>query len=349
MLVTSFFGRTTCASYSHSAKLGRHAFRHGQHVVVFVPVEREIVLTVENAMTICSSPRPRSESRRPPGFQLAVQTPVPVALRLPWRSEVELAKGLPVTVGCRPGAVTAMEERIYYWIAGAVFLFSILVRQKLTSTYRKWSQVRNQAGITGGQTAQLILDANQMRRVKVGPIPGKLTDHYNPRTKEIRLSEPVYATPSVAAMAIAAHESGHAIQDEVDYTPLELRSRLAPLAAAGARFGLPAAIFGSFLGMPALIQVGVLSYAGALLLQFLTLPVEFNASKRALQQLEKLGLLSEQEREAARSVLRSAALTYVAGVASAVGYIIYLAVVGGRWLFRKPPVGAPPFKQPPAV
>ena len=242
-----------------------------------------------------------------------------------------------------------MEPTLYYWIAGAVFVFSIVVRQRLTSTYRTWSRVRNQAGVTGAQTAGLILEANQMRDVRVGRIEGKLTDHYNPRSKEIRLSETVYATPSVAAMAIAAHESGHAIQDAVDYTPLELRSRLAPVAAAGARFGLPAAIFGSLFGLPVLIQVGVLSYAGGFLLQFLTLPVEFNASKRALQQLNSLGLLSDYEREGARAVLRSAALTYVAGVASAAGYIIYLVVVGGRWLLRRPPAGAPPLKPPPAV
>ena len=132
-----------------------------------------------------------------------------------------------------------MDEMSYYWIAGAVFVLSMIVQQKLKSTYRTWSAVRNSAGVTGAQTAQLILDANQMNRVRVGPTQGKLTDHYNPRTKEIRLSEAVYAMPSVAAMAIAAHESGHAIQDAVDYTPLELRSRLAPLAATGARFGLP--------------------------------------------------------------------------------------------------------------
>jgi hypothetical protein len=242
-----------------------------------------------------------------------------------------------------------MDEMSYYWIAGAVFVLSMIVQQKLKSTYRTWSAVRNSAGVTGAQTAQLILEANQMNRVRVGPTQGKLTDHYNPRTKEIRLSEAVYAMPSVAAMAISAHESGHAIQDAVDYAPLELRSRLAPLAAAGARFGLPAAILGSVLAMPVIVQVGVLSYAAALLLQFLTLPVEFNASKRALQQLEELGLLGEQEREGARAMLRSAALTYVAGVASAAGYIIYLAFLGGRWFVRKPPVGAPPFKPPPAV
>lgn len=242
-----------------------------------------------------------------------------------------------------------MDETSYYWIAGAVFVLSLIVRQKLTSTYRKWSAVRNDAGVTGAQTAHRILEANQMYRVRVGPTQGKLTDHYNPRTKEIRLSEAVYAMPSVAAMAISAHESGHAIQDATDYTPLKLRSRLAPLAAAGARFGLPAAILGSLLGEPLWVQAGVLGYAGALLLQFLTLPVEFNASKRALQQLERLGLLGEREQAGARAMLRSAALTYVAGVASAAGYIIYLAFLGGRWIFRRPPVGEPPFKPPPAV
>jgi Zn-dependent membrane protease YugP len=242
-----------------------------------------------------------------------------------------------------------VEESSYYWIAGAVFVLSMIVRQRLDSTYRRWSAVRNGANVTGAQTAQLILEANQMHRVRIGPIQGKLTDHYNPRTKEIRLSEAVYARPSVAAMAISAHESGHAMQDAADYAPLELRSRLAPVAAAGARFGLPAAILGSVLGMSLLVQVGVLGYAGALLLQFLTLPVEFNASKIALQQLERLGLLGDKEREGARAMLRSAALTYVAGVASAAGYIIYLAVLGGRWIFRRPSVEAPPFKPPPAV
>ena len=142
-------------------------------------------------------------------------------------------------------------------------------------------------------------------------------------------------------MAIAAHESGHAIQDEVNYVPLELRSALAPIAAAAARFGLPVAVGGMLAGMPSLIQAGMLAYAGALLLQFLTLPVEFNASKRALNELERLRLLSDQEKEGARKVLRAAALTYVAGVASSAGYIIYLVFVAGRSLFRKPPPPPP--------
>ena len=242
-----------------------------------------------------------------------------------------------------------MDASIYYLIAGVALLFSLIVRRKLDSTYKQWGQVRNTAGFTGAQTSKVILDANQMGRVTVGPIRGKLSDHYNPKNKSIRLSEPVFGVPSVAAMAVAAHETGHAIQDKVDYAPLEMRTFLAPVAAAGARFGLPAAIFGSFLGLPMLVQIGVLGYAGALLLQFLTLPVEFDASRRALRQLEKLGLVNDEEREGVRAVLRSAAMTYVAGAASAAGYIVYLVIIGGRMMMRKPPLENPPLKPPPAI
>ena len=240
-----------------------------------------------------------------------------------------------------------MEAIIYYIIAGGVFLLSLIVRQKLELTYRRWGGTRNSANITGAQTAQAILDANRMKQVRIGQNPGKLNDHYDPRIKAIRLSDPIYDVLSVAAMAVAAHEAGHAIQDEVNYVPLEVRTFLAPLAAAGAKFGLPAAIFGSVLGFPLLLQAGILAYAGALLLQFLTLPVEFNASRRAMRQLERLQLMDEKDREGAKAVLRAAAMTYVAGAASSAGYIFYLIILGGRWIFRKPPLPNPPLKPPP--
>jgi Zn-dependent membrane protease YugP len=226
----------------------------------------------------------------------------------------------------------------FYVLAAIAYLFSLFVKKKLDATYRKWGSVRNSAGITGAGTARRILDANEMQRVPVEAVAGKLSDHYDPRSKTLRLSEAVYATPSVASLAIAAHEAGHAIQDHVDYKPMEIRTFSVPIANAGARFGLPAAIAASFLGMPWLVQVGILAYVGALLLQFLTLPVEFNASNRALQQVEALHLVDETEKEGARSVLRAAAMTYVAGVASSAGYIIYLALVGGRSLLRRPRV-----------
>ena len=239
-----------------------------------------------------------------------------------------------------------MEEIIYYIIAGGAFFLSLAVRKKLELTYSRWGETRNSASITGAQTAQAILDANRMSGVQIGRNPGKLTDYYNPRNKNIRLSEGVYGVPSVAAMAVAAHESGHAIQDEVNYVPLEVRTFLAPIAASGAKFGLPAAILGSFLAFPLLVQVGILAYAGALLLQFLTLPVEFNASKRAMRQLEMLQVMDERDREGAKEVMRAAAMTYVAGTASSAGYIIYLAILGGRWVFRKPALPNLPFKPP---
>ncbi|MDH3744353.1 MAG: zinc metallopeptidase [Acidobacteriota bacterium] len=240
-------------------------------------------------------------------------------------------------------------EGLFYLLAGAVFLFSLVVRRKLSSTYQKWGRTRNRANITGAQTSMAILEANDMRRVRIGQIRGKLKDHYDPRNKTIRLSDPVYEVPSVAAMAVAAHETGHAIQDKVDYAPLEIRTFLAPVAAAGARFGLPAAIVGSFLGTPTLVLVGLLAYAGALLLQLLTLPVEFNASKRAMRQLEKLGVMGKEERKGVREVLRAAAMTYGAGAASSAGYVIYLLIIGGNALLRRPALASPPLKPPPAL
>lgn len=229
----------------------------------------------------------------------------------------------------------------FYLIVGAVFLFSLLVQTTLKRTYAKWSHVGNSTGLPGGRVARTILDANDMRRVRVEQVSGKLSDHYDPRTKVIRLSQPIYAVPSVAALAISAHESGHAIQDHDGYGPLKFRTAMAPIANFGGRFGIPALIAGAFFDSQLLVLAGVIAYVGALLLQFLTLPVEFNASKRALEQLENLHLMNEEETEGATKVLRAAAMTYVAGVASAAGYIVYLALAGGRMLLKKPPVVPP--------
>lgn len=226
---------------------------------------------------------------------------------------------------------------LYYIIAGVTWAFSGLVKQKLTRTYAKWGDIRNSANATGAQTARALLDTNDLRQVQLVPAPGRLSDHYDPGPKVIRLSEPVYGVPSVAAMAIAAHETGHAIQDAVDYKPFRVRASLVPLAQIGARFGLPAAMGGLFLDEPLLVQIGVLAYLGALVFQFATLPVEFNASKRAIKQLEALGAMNAEDEEGAREMLRAAAMTYVAGVASSAGYVVFLALVAGRSLFGKAP------------
>lgn len=231
---------------------------------------------------------------------------------------------------------------LFWIILGAGFLFSLFVKQRLHAAYRKWGRIQNSANITGATTSRVILDSNGLQNVVVTPIPGELGDHYDPRTRSIALSQTVFGVPSVAAMAVAAHEVGHAIQHKVGYWPLAVRTAAAPLVNAGARFGIPAAFVGLILGIPLLIQLGVISYVGALAFQFLTLPLEFDASRRALSELERLQLLNEEEKSGARSILRAAAMTYVAGVASSAAYIVYLALLGGRWLFGKTPPVAPP-------
>ena len=230
---------------------------------------------------------------------------------------------------------------ILYVIAGVTWLFSFYVKRRMTGAYQKWGNVRNASNATGAQTAATILQANDLRQVRLTQVPGELSDHYDPRSKTIRLSQTVYGVPSVAAMAIGAHETGHAIQDGVSYGAFRLRERLVPLAALGARFGLPAAVAGLFLGAPLYVHIGVLTYLGALIFQVATLPVEFDASKRALRQLERLNLVDAKDQEGASEMLKAAALTYVAGVASSAGYLVFLVLIGGRWLFPKPAAKPP--------
>ena len=231
---------------------------------------------------------------------------------------------------------------LFYLGAGLVFLFSLAVRQHLKSTYKQWSQVRSATGRPGGQVARIILDANRLQSIPVQPVKGELTDHYDPRHKQLRLAKDNFVGTSVAATAVSAHECGHALQDADDYRPMEFRSAMIPIANAAARFGLPLAIFGSFYGSPMMVQIGILGYVGSILLTFLTLPVEFNASKRAMAQLERLDLISPDGREGADKVLRAAAMTYVAGVASSAWYLVYLVFAGGRSLFGRPKPPLPP-------
>ena len=236
-----------------------------------------------------------------------------------------------------------MDTTLFYVIAGLVFLLSLGVRQHLKSTYSRWSQVRSATGKPGGQVARIILDSNRLQSVPVEPVQGKLTDHYDPRHKQLRLARENYVGNSVAATAVSAHECGHALQDADDYRPMEFRTAMVPIANLGSRFGIPLAIFGSMYGSTAMVQIGTLAYAGSILLTFLTLPVEFNASKRALNQLDRLDLISPDGQEGAEKVLRAAAMTYVASVASSAWYLVYLVFAGGRALLGRPkPPPVPP-------
>ncbi|MDQ3458571.1 MAG: zinc metallopeptidase [Deinococcota bacterium] len=204
------------------------------------------------------------------------------------------------------------------------FAGTLLVQMWLKSTYGKWSRVQNASSLSGAETARAILDANGLRDVPVEAVQGQLTDHYDPSKRVVRLSEANYRGASVAGMAVAAHEVGHAIQHAKAYAPLQWRAALVPVAGIGANFG-PWLVFGGFmLGMNEnLILVGLALFAAAVLFQVVTLPVEFDASRRAMAQLSSMGLVTSQDSGGARAVLSAAAMTYVAAMAASLAYLLY--------------------------
>jgi Zn-dependent membrane protease YugP len=230
-----------------------------------------------------------------------------------------------------------MENEIYYLVLGGTYLFALVVRQRLKAIYTKYARVSNRVGLSGAQVARGILDANGLGDVQLELARGKLTDHYDPRTRVIRLSLDNARSASVAAMAVSAHEAAHALQDKDDYAPLELRTSVYPLVQAGSRWGIPLAILGSMLGSPPMFLLGLLGYLGSIVFHFITLPVEFNASERALVQLKELGMTrGEQEEREAKETLRAAAMTYVAGAASAAGFVLLIGLDFLRAAVRAP-------------
>lgn len=193
----------------------------------------------------------------------------------------------------------------------------------LKSTYGKWQQVPAASGLTGAQTARVILDANGLHDVPVEPVAGDLTDHYDPRKRVVRLSQHNYQYASVAANAVAAHEVGHAIQHANGYAPLRVRSTLVPVAQLGSNIGPWLIIAGLIFNFTGLAGIGIALFGAAVLFQVVTLPVEFNASSRAAVQLEELGIATSGEVQGTKSVLNAAAMTYVAATATSVLYLLY--------------------------
>ena len=211
------------------------------------------------------------------------------------------------------------------------FALSLIASARVKGTFAKYSQVRSMSGLTGAQAAEQILRDAGIYDVTVQPISGNLTDHYDPRTKTVNLSEPVYGSDSVAAVGVAAHECGHAVQDARGYVPLRIRAALVPVANFGSRAAIPLILIGVFFSsFSSLITVGIICFCAAVLFQIVTLPVEFNASGRAVRTLDQTGMLSDQELVGTKRVLRAAALTYVAGAAASALQLLRLILLFGN-------------------
>lgn len=210
-------------------------------------------------------------------------------------------------------------------------LVSVAASLKLKSTFAVYKKVRSASGMTGAQTARKILSAAGIYDVQVVSVSGSLTDHYDPRTKRVCLSEDVFDKTSLAAVGVAAHECGHAIQHATQYAPLDFRTSIVPAANLGSTLSWPLFLFGLIASYRPLQILGIILFSLVVLFQLATLPVEFNASSRALKMLEGTGILSTQENKGARKVLTAAAMTYVAALAASVlQFTRLLILAGGR-------------------
>ena len=218
----------------------------------------------------------------------------------------------------------------YYIILGVSFVISLIAQIIVKATFNKYSQVPSSRGITGAQAAQLLLMSQGIGNVGIGPIQGSLTDHYNPSDNTLSLSEPVYGRSSISAIAVAAHECGHAMQHATGYGPLALRTFLVPAVSIGSRVSWIFIIIGLFYYTAVgnwFLYIGIILFAGAVVFQLVTLPVELNASRRALTLLQQNEILVGNENGAAKKVLRAAALTYVAAACVSILQLLRLLAI----------------------
>ncbi|HEX4952868.1 MAG TPA: zinc metallopeptidase [Thermoanaerobaculia bacterium] len=214
-------------------------------------------------------------------------------------------------------------DPIYFLFVGPALLLSLWASFRTKSAFKKYSQIGTMSGRTGAQAAQILLDRAGIHDVKIVPTSGMLSDHYNPVTKTLALSEPVYASASVAAIGVACHEAGHAIQHARHYSPLWLRSALVPTAGIGSNLGLFVMMFGLMFQSQKMVAVGAVLFSAVLAFQLVTLPVEFDASARAKKLAFEYGLVAGPEREGVNRVLNAAAMTYVAAAASTIATLLY--------------------------
>ena len=224
----------------------------------------------------------------------------------------------------------------YYWgfdwtylLLVIGMLLSLAASAKVKSTFAAYKRVRSASGLTGAMAAQKILYAAGITDVQITRVSGSLTDHYDPRNKTLALSDEVYGSTSLAAVGVAAHECGHAIQHDTGYAPLEFRSAIVPVANIGAQLSWPLFVAGLIFSIQPLLTLGIILFSLAVLFQLVTLPVEINASSRALNNLQSLGILGQNEIRGARKVLSAAALTYVAALASSILQLLQLVILAG--------------------
>jgi Zn-dependent membrane protease YugP len=214
--------------------------------------------------------------------------------------------------------------------AGLPLLFGLWAQWRVKSTFQRYSQVQPRNGMTGAQAAAAVLQSSGLPNLEIRPVAGQLSDHYDPRNRTLNLSADVGNASSLAALGVAAHEAGHAIQDARHYKPMRIRQTLVPVATVGQSLWFLPVVLGLLLGITGLVNVGLVLFAAIVLFQLVTLPVEFDASKRALASLESQNLLAADEMTGAKAVLNAAALTYVAGFVAALGQLIYFFALSRR-------------------
>ena len=214
-------------------------------------------------------------------------------------------------------------------------IFSLWASSSVNSTFKRYSSVLSSRRITGAQAAQRVLSGNGVTNVRIERIAGNLTDHYDPRTNVIRLSDSVYDSPSVAAIGVACHEAGHAVQYAQNYAPIKLRAAIIPITNIGSKLAMPLILAGLLLTVlgsfsNTLVMLGIACFGFSVVFQLVTLPVEFNASRRAMDAIEQTGILTEDEQRGAKKTLQAAAMTYVAATAVALSQLLRLILLFGN-------------------
>ncbi|MEG2173860.1 MAG: zinc metallopeptidase [Oscillospiraceae bacterium] len=221
-------------------------------------------------------------------------------------------------------------DSYYLILVVPAMLLALWAQMRVQSTFSRFQKVRSDSGYSGADVARRILDNNGLYDVRIEQVSGTLTDHYDPRDRVVRLSQSVYASTSVAAIGVAAHETGHAVQHAKAYVPLTMRNAIIPITNIGSQLSLPLILVGFLLSAPSLVQLGIVAFSLMCVFQLITLPVEFNASNRAMAVLEQDGILRGSELNDTRKVLSAAALTYVAALIVSIAQLLRLILLFGR-------------------